>query len=421
MRRVPLVLLWSVAGCFLRPAQPITDAFPRCAARLPKKSAGTGDMSAKWVKGTNAHCNDGSPPVMYLRESSNPAHRDDWVVFLEGGGSCASNATCQDRWCGVGHFNANKMSSKFSPDREDGGGMMSSSSDNPFHDWNVVEMKYCSSDIWLGNGKSQQTLSGLRGSFMLYFQGHAIIEALLDELDGGTTSDDGRVNMPRLTNAKNIVLAGASAGGRGTLQHVDWLTNRYSNARVVGVMDGWNSPELSAWSDADRSVARSAEQTQWEQTYQGTWQAWTDKDCKGAACVNAFEVMNTAVSAPLLVRHDMYDPGTSDTYTNQNIPLNRFAQAMAKTARSESKLRPDISIVETACGTHIVAQGDTFTKVAVQDADKGGQYWTMAEAAAAFVDGQKVVAIDDPSRDHSKCAGAGAGQQDADKPAGRRR
>ncbi|MCA9488469.1 MAG: hypothetical protein KC621_01055, partial [Myxococcales bacterium] len=145
------VFLSLLQSCWFAPATPIKEALSRCERALPRKSKNpTGDMSLKRVETPNAHCNDGSPPAMFLRAATNPEHRQDWVVFLEGGGSCASNPGCQERWCGQGYFNATKMSSDFYDEREDGGGMMSSSPMNPFHDWNIVEMKYCSSDIWLG-------------------------------------------------------------------------------------------------------------------------------------------------------------------------------------------------------------------------------------------------------------------------------
>ena len=56
----------------------------------------------------------------------------------------------------------------------------------------------------------------------LYFSGHLVLEAILDELDS-----------KGLKKATEIVLSGVSAGGLGVYNNVDYLKDRYPNALVT--------------------------------------------------------------------------------------------------------------------------------------------------------------------------------------------
>ena len=44
----------------------------------------------------NALCNDGSLPIVYFQAGS-AADRNKWVIYLQGGGGCASDASCTGR------------------------------------------------------------------------------------------------------------------------------------------------------------------------------------------------------------------------------------------------------------------------------------------------------------------------------------
>ena len=43
-----------------------------------------------------ANCNDGSPPVYYIRRPLKPSNR--WVIRIPGGHCCYDNTTCTDRY-----------------------------------------------------------------------------------------------------------------------------------------------------------------------------------------------------------------------------------------------------------------------------------------------------------------------------------
>ena len=75
--------------------------------------------------------------------------------------------------------------------------------------------------------RSQDLHSGTREeataeTWDLFFAGHLIIESILDELD-----------HMGLEKATDIILTGVSAGGLGTYMNIDYIKDRYPNARVT--------------------------------------------------------------------------------------------------------------------------------------------------------------------------------------------
>lgn len=163
-----------------------------------------------------ARCMDGSLGGYYYQKSSHTASETNWILDLEGGGECTTSKRCipisETSLGSSKHFSKSySFSGHFYMDDD-------SSSNPDFHNWNHVYFPYCSQDLWTG-----QQLSKSKETFNLYFSGHHILKAILDELD-----------HHGLKNATTIILSGESAGGFGVYSNVDWLQERYSNAKVVG-------------------------------------------------------------------------------------------------------------------------------------------------------------------------------------------
>lgn len=181
-----------------------------------------------------ALCADGSGAVFYTRAASEPAHRDDWVIYLQGGGSCDDGEDCHQRWLGRdGNFGANKLSSAFAPRGGIvGGGIESERPRNPFAGWNHVFIYYCSSDAWAGQAANVALEAQHRGQTVAYrahFLGAKIINAVIDMLqqNGGAVSyldaQAQRHRMPDLDAASTVLFAGSSAGGSGVRSNADRL------------------------------------------------------------------------------------------------------------------------------------------------------------------------------------------------------
>eukprot|EP00698_Gefionella_okellyi_P024227 TRINITY_DN8488_c0_g1_i2.p2 TRINITY_DN8488_c0_g1~~TRINITY_DN8488_c0_g1_i2.p2 ORF type:complete len:165 (+),score=24.57 TRINITY_DN8488_c0_g1_i2:39-533(+) len=95
-----------------------------------------------------AYCNDGSPAQYYYHPPSRVQDEDKWLFYLEGGGFCFDDMSCQQRAV----TNINLTSSAYWPDAMSLNGILSTNqSDNAlFWSWNIVYIPYCSSDMWTG-------------------------------------------------------------------------------------------------------------------------------------------------------------------------------------------------------------------------------------------------------------------------------
>ena len=99
-----------------------------------------------------AVCNDGTPAVYYFKRGSG-ADTAHWLIFFQGGGWCSSERTCTYRWS----TQHSLMTSQGAPSTFEPGGIFSTSAqENPdFVNFTQVYIKYCSSDMYSGNGEQQ--------------------------------------------------------------------------------------------------------------------------------------------------------------------------------------------------------------------------------------------------------------------------
>lgn len=197
----------------------------------------------------DALCNDGTPAFLYFRPAAAAAARNRWVIQLQGGGTCWSPKTCAERWCNRGtRFGMQGMSALPSPRGINGNGILDRRPANPLSDFNQVFVRYCSSDGWTGTRRDivvegpNPLDGGVIAPFRMHMLGSRIVDATLDllgrdagglvfQVDGGAP-----VALPDLDEAELVVLAGASAGGIGTIQNADRIgaALRGRNVRCSG-------------------------------------------------------------------------------------------------------------------------------------------------------------------------------------------
>jgi hypothetical protein len=114
------------------------------------------DLVKVELQSPEAVCNDGSKAVMYVRRSAAGARDplgvvdNKWIIHLQEGGLCKDYASCLERWCGTGFYDASKMTSKYAPGTMGGKGIFAREAANPFGNYNQVYVYYCSSDTWIG-------------------------------------------------------------------------------------------------------------------------------------------------------------------------------------------------------------------------------------------------------------------------------
>ncbi|XP_047330527.1 pectin acetylesterase 5-like [Impatiens glandulifera] len=151
-------------------------------------------------KEKGAFCLDGSSPGYHIQKGFGSG-LESWVLHIEGGGWCGTIEGCSSRrGTQLGSSNSMDLQVQFS-------GILSSlPSQNPdFFNWNKVKIRYCDGGSLSGHPEAEFT----NGTTLL-FRGQLIWEAIMDEL----------LSLG-LSNAKQALLSGCSAGGLATFLHCD--------------------------------------------------------------------------------------------------------------------------------------------------------------------------------------------------------
>ncbi len=163
-------------------------------------------------------CRDGSATGFGFRRGVG-ADGQNLLLYLKGGGACFTSTNCMNSPASVSEtqfFNdfANKPG-----DRSGSSGIFSPDNpDNPFLNWTVVFVPYCTGDFHSGDNPNG-VVDGVAGTQQ--FVGYRNIERLLDVLVArGATS------------ANTVMLAGTSAGGLGTIAPYGLIAERLAPAPV---------------------------------------------------------------------------------------------------------------------------------------------------------------------------------------------
>ena len=183
-----------------------------------------------------AVCNDGSPVVFAIRPGFGVA-KNRWVIFLEGGASCYDKQSCTDR----ANETPNLLSSNFYKTNPLGTGFGVLSPDpnknSTFYDATVVNVHYCSSDMWSGDKAGDANKPGVIPDSW-HFRGHEIVKAVIHTLQ----------DKYELNNASELLLAGSSAGGIGVFGNLGWVSqNIPASVRFVAMNDAGFPNEVAGY------------------------------------------------------------------------------------------------------------------------------------------------------------------------------
>lgn len=228
------------------------------------------DQNGSWLKYEldnaaefEAYCNNGEEYVYIMKPPASGV--DDWVMYLKGGGACANDATCTERWQNQQH---RMKPVQGWPGNLYSGIMRGNASKNPhFYKWGKIYMHYCSSDLWYGDKDGPGI--GQNG----WFKGKNIVAAVIDELKNHPAFDP-----------DTFILAGGSAGARGVIQNLDSVAAALPGVTVLGVMDAAIQPyELAGFEQTGEDTADTGMNPDGACAY---WNCKPDDSCVSAKSVD---------------------------------------------------------------------------------------------------------------------------------------
>jgi hypothetical protein len=230
----------------------------------------------------NAVCNDGTPAGYY--PAAGAAGSQTWILFLEGGSWCSSDADCAGR--GTALSSSSGWTSTISPS----GIISGDAAQNPhFSAFNRVDVPYCTSDVFSGDAAASSA-----GKFQ--FRGRAVIDGVIADLK--STYGFGKPGS-------TVLLSGASAGGVSVLVTADRIAAALPGVKVVALTDAGFLPDV-----APLTGPSILSQFQTAMTY---WNGSPDDSCAAAnptekqKCYLA-QYAEPEITTPLFFGQNLEDP-----------------------------------------------------------------------------------------------------------------
>ena len=172
-----------------------------------------------WTPIEGAVCGDGSPTGVGIERG--PGASPDVLVFLDGGGACWEALTCFElKTAKPGPFGAPELEARIR-DARAGSVLDRAAPGNPYKDFTFVFVPYCTGDVHAGD-RTQDYLGAPR---RWYHKGRVNLARAFERLPAA------------LAPPRKVVVAGASAGGFGSLVAFDLAKAAWPGARAYLVDD----------------------------------------------------------------------------------------------------------------------------------------------------------------------------------------
>jgi Pectinacetylesterase len=239
------------------------------------------------VPGGDCRCSDGSEFSFWLRKA-NPRKV---VFYLQGGGACFSAKTCAP------DSDLYQTSVDESPAGK--GGMLDLADErNPFADYSVVFVPYCTGDTHIGDATTKYA-PGL----IVHHKGYVNATAALDRLAAA---------FPR---ANEVVVAGESAGSVAAPLYGGLVSDRLPDARITVLADGSGSyPDLPRTNEIIASWGADNALPTWPENAGPTAERWSFP--------GLFIRSGRHDRKIVFARHDYaYDEEQASWYPRARIPL----------------------------------------------------------------------------------------------------
>lgn len=142
------------------------------------------------------------------------------IVFFQGGGGCFDEGSCTGK--GSTKFGTSNFACGWTEGTGSQGIFNLMEPNNPFLDWNVVMLPYCSGDIYSGQAENV-TIEGVRGEFD--FVGR---ERVVDAV---------AFLAANFADMDTVLIAGSSAGGFGATINFPLFATAFPNASLSLIAD----------------------------------------------------------------------------------------------------------------------------------------------------------------------------------------
>ncbi len=183
-------------------------------------------------------CSDGSDYHAYTRRGTS----DNLLIHFAGGGMCWNGESCSQP-IRITHFDGFYFPFIWEIFRATADGILKSdNADNPFADWNVVYLPYCTADFHTGT--TTTTFPYDDSSVTIHFSGRQNVTEALDWI------------YANYTQPPKLLVSGESAGAFGSILWTPTIANHYTSSDVYQLADG-----------------AFIETPLWSQIVNGVWQA----------------------------------------------------------------------------------------------------------------------------------------------------
>jgi hypothetical protein len=184
----------------------------------PAESSKTPELGPGWTKiepGGDTICSLGTPYAYYVH----PGTVNRLVVYFQGGGACWNDFTCSN----PDIYFDNTVDESDNPENWTEGIGDLDNPDNPFKDWFLVFVPYCTADIHWGDNTQTYTIGNKDTT--LYHKGFVNVSAVLDWIENN------------FEGPEKIFVSGCSAGSYGSIMHAAYIHERYPDVPLYQLGD----------------------------------------------------------------------------------------------------------------------------------------------------------------------------------------
>jgi len=242
-------------------------------------------------------CSDGSEYAIYIRKGSS----NNLILHFSGGGACWDDPTCSSPITIFGALtsgNPKELNMFYYPSLTRllpgiiSGIFDNDSSTNPFSDWNVVYIPYCTGDLHVGN--TVATYTSESGPIEIHHRGRSNSLAAIHWV------------KDNFSEPQKLIVSGESAGAYGSAFWAPYIATQFENSSVYQVSDG--------------ALLTS---TRWPELMDTVWQAESQKFLH-------FTVSNDVYEDALLKRTDSTERPIKHLHSNTlyDEVLPKFSAAL---------------------------------------------------------------------------------------------